>query len=55
MTRAGATRPYNTHPMEMEKVFAPSAYEAKWQRLWRERAFYPVSYTHLTLPTILRV
>ncbi|HEV8241131.1 MAG TPA: valine--tRNA ligase [Thermoanaerobaculia bacterium] len=24
----------------MEKVFAPSAYEAKWQRFWRERGFY---------------
>ncbi len=32
--------PYNTHPMEMEKVFAPAAYEAKWQRLWRERGWY---------------
>ena len=24
----------------MEKVFEPGAYEAKWQRLWRERGFY---------------
>ena len=32
--------PYNTHPMEMEKVFAPNAYEAKWQSFWRERGFY---------------
>ncbi|HXT50204.1 MAG TPA: valine--tRNA ligase [Thermoanaerobaculia bacterium] len=26
--------------MEMEKVFAPASYEAKWQRFWRERGFY---------------
>jgi valyl-tRNA synthetase len=26
--------------MEMEKVFEPGAYEAKWQSFWRERGFY---------------
>ncbi len=28
--------------MDMEKVFDPAAYEAKWQRWWRERDLYRV-------------
>ena len=40
---------------DIKELHAPSTSEARYREFWRTQTTFPVSYTHLTLPTICSV